>query len=338
MDTLIWIGIALCVSQSAMFSGLNLAYFSLSRLRLEAEAGSGNRKARVILELRRDANLLLTTILWGNVGINVLLTLLSNSVLAGLSAFVFSTGVITFFGEIAPQAYCSRRAMSVAAALAPVMRLYQFLLYPVARPSAWVLDRWLGEETIAFLREHQLESVIKQHIDAEDAEVDEIEGRGALNFLEIDDVPIRSEGESVAPASVVALPVTVDLPVIPEIARTASDPFIRQVHASGHKWVVLTDPEDTPQLVLDADGFLRAALVDEGPFDPYAFCHRPIVVTDGDMPLGHVILDLKRDTAGSDDAAITRDVVLLWSAQSRRVITGADLLGRLLRGIAVAPA
>ena len=48
--------------------------------------------------MRRDSNFLLTTILWGNVGVNVLLTLLSDSVLAGLAAFLFSTVVITVFG------------------------------------------------------------------------------------------------------------------------------------------------------------------------------------------------------------------------------------------------
>ena len=41
---------------------------------------------------------------WGNVTINVLLTLLSDSILAGVGAFVFSTIVITLFGEIIPQA------------------------------------------------------------------------------------------------------------------------------------------------------------------------------------------------------------------------------------------
>jgi CBS domain containing-hemolysin-like protein len=37
-EIFIWLGIAFCLSQSAMFSGLNLAFFSLTRLRLEIEA------------------------------------------------------------------------------------------------------------------------------------------------------------------------------------------------------------------------------------------------------------------------------------------------------------
>ena len=42
MNILTWIGIIACLSQSAMFSGMNLAVFSLSRLRLEVEAADGN--------------------------------------------------------------------------------------------------------------------------------------------------------------------------------------------------------------------------------------------------------------------------------------------------------
>ncbi|AGH47531.1 hypothetical protein C427_5434 [Paraglaciecola psychrophila 170] len=43
-DILAWIGIAFCITQSAIFSGLNLAFFSLSRLQLEVEAKQNNKK------------------------------------------------------------------------------------------------------------------------------------------------------------------------------------------------------------------------------------------------------------------------------------------------------
>lgn len=107
-DALIWLGIAFCVSQSALFSGSNIAVFSLSRLRLEAAAAAGDKTASSALELRRDANFTLVTILMGNVAINVLLTMLADSVMAGVLAFLFSTVVITALGEIGPQAYFSR--------------------------------------------------------------------------------------------------------------------------------------------------------------------------------------------------------------------------------------
>ena len=47
VTALIWAGILFCVSQSAMFSGLNLALLGISRLRLEVEATAGNPAAAV---------------------------------------------------------------------------------------------------------------------------------------------------------------------------------------------------------------------------------------------------------------------------------------------------
>ena len=84
------------------------------------EAAAGNQSAIKVLAIRKNPNQVLTTVLLGNVSINVLLTLLSDSVLTGLSAFLFSTIVITAFGEIVPQAYFSRNALKVTSALSPL--------------------------------------------------------------------------------------------------------------------------------------------------------------------------------------------------------------------------
>jgi len=334
-DTLLWIGIAFCISQSAMFSGLNLAFFSLSRLQLEVEMKQGNRNAGKVLEVRQDSNFLLTTILWGNVGINVLLTLLSDSVLAGVAAFAFSTVFITIFGEILPQAYFSRNALRMASLLAPVLRFYQFVLTPVARPCAMFLDLWLGKEGIDYLREKELISMIHAHMEADEAELDHVEGRGALNFLTIDEVRVIEEGERVDADSIIRLPTRVDLPLIPEVARDVKDPFLKLVNASGHRWVVLADELGNPQLLLDADAALRAALLDlDKSYDIYNFCRRPLIIRDTSKTIGEVISYLKSIPSSSDaeDGAIDYDAVLIWGDEPR-IITGADILGKLLKGI-----
>jgi hypothetical protein len=337
-ETLTWIGIAFCISQSAMFSGSNLAFFSLSRLQLQVEVEHGNHGAERILALRQDSNFLLATILWGNVGINVLLTLLSDSVLAGVFAFAFSTFFITIFGEILPQAYFSRNAIKMAALLAPILRIYQWLLFPVTRPCARVLDAWLGKEGIEYFREQELVTLIRAHIESEDAEVDEVEGIGALNFLTADDVSVIEEGELVDEASIVRLPTRVDLPLVPEITRSTDDPFLRQVNASGRHWVVLASEDGEPQLILDADAALRSALFElDKPFDIYEYCRRPLVIRDKNRTIGEVISHLRslREPEKSDDSAISYDAVLVWTDE-RRIITGADILGKLLTGISPA--
>lgn len=334
INMLAWIGIIFCISQSAMFSGLNLALLGISRLRLEVEAHAGNAAAVKILSLRKDFNFLLTTILWGNVSINVLLTLLSDSVMAGVSAFFFSTFLITFAGEIAPQAYFSRHAMRMGSLLAPVLRFYQLLLYPVAKPSAVVLDWWLGEEGIKYFRERDLRTVIHRHIEAEDSDVDRLEGIGALNFLALDDIAVTQEGEHVDPTSIISLPTKDGMPVFPEFERYAHDPFLLDINRSGKKWIIIVDEHNQPHLVMNANAFLREALFGEKVINPYIHCHRPILVKDSSTLLGRVISKLMVYPKSEVDDVIDNDLILIWSDE-KRVITGADILGRLLRGIAL---
>ncbi|MGH0038554.1 MAG: DUF21 domain-containing protein [Myxococcota bacterium] len=332
-DIFIWLGIGLCVLQSGTFSGLNLAVFGVSVLDLESQAAAGNARAARLRDLRRDSNFLLTTILWGNVGTNVLLTLLSDSVLAGVVGFVFSTFVITFGGEILPQAYFSRNALRMATLLRPVLRFWQFALYPIAKPTAMLLDAWLGPEGIQFVREVELRESLKRHIVSPDSDVGRVEGIGALNFLALDDLPAAAEGEPVHPQSVLALPMREGTPEFPAFERSAADPFIRQVEASGHKWVIVTSPEGAPLVALDADGFLRDVFLGDGPVRIEHHCHRPILVTDPSTRLDDLLPRFNVHRERSEDDVIDDDLILVWGDEPR-VITGADLLGRLLRGIA----
>jgi hypothetical protein len=315
-----------------MFSGLNLAIFGIGRLRLEVETSSGNKDARKVLGLREEFNLTLTTILWGNVGVNVLLALLSNSVLIGVAAFFFSTVVITLVGEILPQAYFSRHALRVAALFATVIKFYRFVLYPMARPTALFLDRWLGKEGIEYFRERGLREIIKKHIEAEESDIDRLEGLGAMNFLAIDDLAVAKEGRPLDPLSVISLPVEDGRPVFPCCGRDPTDPFLRKVHASGKRWVTITGPDNEPLLVLDADGFLRDTFLGEGDVHPLSYCHRPIVVRDGKTHLGEIMRQLRVHTERSDDDIVDYDIILLWS-DLKQVITDSDLLNRLMRGI-----
>lgn len=332
----IWLGIVVCTSQAAMFSGLNLAIFSVSRLRLEVEAAGGSRDARSLLELRRDANFTLAGVLWGNVSVNVLLTLLSNSVLAGVSAFLFSTVVITLLGEIAPQAYFARHALRIAARLRPLLNIYLWLLYPVAKPTALLLDRWIGPEAITFFRERDFRALIMKHVET-CGDVGQVEGTGALNFLDLDDIAVAQEGEPLDPRSVVVLPTGTDgRPVLPHFERSPMDPFLRQLNASGKKWVIIADPSGEPRMVLDAHHFLRDVLFESAHTGPERYWHRPIVVTDLHTRLGDVIGRMKVTPEHPGDDVIDRDLILVWGRKQKRIITGADLLGRLLRGIAVA--
>jgi hypothetical protein len=331
---ILWTGIGFCITQSAMFSGLNLAFFSIPRLRLEIEATNQNKGAIKVLKLREDSNFLLATILWGNVGINVLLTLLSNSVMAGLTAFLFSTFLITFFGEIIPQAYFSRHALRLASKLSPVLIFYQYLLYPVTKPSALMLDWLVGPESIHYFKEKSLAKLIHRHVVEEQAEeIDFVEGIGAINFLSLDDISADQEANHLHPDSIIELDHQDGQTVFPGWSGHEDDDFLKSINRSGEKWVVITDRLDNPTWVMDADGFLRAAIFEDESIEPADFCHNPIVIRDASKKLGDILLLLKIETESDQDYVIDQDIILLWGHQ-KQIITGADILGRLLKGIA----
>lgn len=332
-DWLLWLGIVLCLSQSATLSGLNLAVFSVSRLRLETAAKSGEIDAARILRFRRDSNYTLASILWANVAVNVLLALLSESVLAGVLAFMFSTVVITMVGEILPQAYFSRNALRVASRLAPVLQFYRVLFWPLAKPVGALLDAWIGPEGINWLRERELREVLQHHAQSDETEVSRIEATGAINFLALDDLPVGAEGEPIDARSIIRLPYLQGRPVFPRFERSADDPFLRSLEESGKKWVAILDDSGTPQAVVDSHAFLRDALFGGVGFSPLDHVHRPLVVRDDCAPLGRVLTWLTVRPEREGDDVVDEDIILLWTREAQRIITGSDILGRLLRGI-----
>ena len=332
-DILIWIGIVICLSHSAMFSGLNLAFFSLTRLRLEIEAETtAKSSARKVLTMREDSNFLLTTILWGNVGINVLLTLLSDSVLTGVVSFTFSTAIITFFGEIIPQAYFSRNALRMASLLSPVLKFYQVLLYPVAKPSALLLDFWLGKEAVQFFAERNIKLFIKKHLEGSNNEIDQVEGIGAINFFSLDDLKVTQEGEEINPDSIISLKSKDGKIFFPQYDAKPDDVFIQRINRSGEKWIIFTDETNEPKLALDADGFIRSRLFHNRNEGIEEYCHTPHIIRDENSNLGTLIKNLRKKSEINSDNPLENDIVLVWGI-NKRIVTGADILGRLLKGI-----
>jgi hypothetical protein len=245
---------------------------------------------------------------------------------------MFSTVIITIFGEIMPQAYFSRNALKMGALLSPVLRLYQLVLYPIAKPTAMVLDRWLGPEAITYFKEHDLREMIKMHMESSRSDIDKVEGTGSLNFLALDDLPVAAEGEIIHPKSIIRLEFKGNRPCFPEITPSGKDKFLQTLHRSDKKWIIIVDQEDQPRMVLNSDKFTREALFSPQTFNPYTHCHRPIIVRDGLKSLGEVIPRLKVNPERSDDDVIDEDIILYWG-EEKHVITGSDILGRLLRGI-----
>lgn len=170
---------------SAGFSGLTLGLMGLDVHELRRKVELGDKLAKKVYAVRKKGNLLLTTLLFGNVLVNAVLAVFLGSIASGLIAGLLATGLIFIFGEIIPQAFFSRYGLEFGAKLSWLVRFIIFLLWPICAPIAWVLDKILGDELPTVYSRHELIKVIEDHEESEESDIDEDEERivrGALSF------------------------------------------------------------------------------------------------------------------------------------------------------------
>lgn len=136
---------------SALISGAEVAFFSLTPADLEIESTSkASRKIKTVSLLLEKPKKLLATILVANNFLNIAIVLLFDSLgqvwFAGLNQvyfgvnirFVVEVGVVTFlillFGEILPKIYASRNSLSFATFMALPLKLLDVLFTPLSSP------------------------------------------------------------------------------------------------------------------------------------------------------------------------------------------------------------
>jgi|TARA_B110000285_G_C14880381_1_gene493581 metal transporter CNNM len=74
----------------------------------------------------------------------------------GITGLLVSTAVITIFGEIIPQAVCSRYALIVGAHSTWFIYFFMVVTLPISFPISAVLDKALGEEVGNILSRNQM--------------------------------------------------------------------------------------------------------------------------------------------------------------------------------------
>ena len=125
--------ILILVCFSALFSGLTLGLLGLDLIGLEIVMNGGDEslkvKAAKIKPVRENGNLLLCTLLLGNVAVNAYLSILMADLTSGFVGFAVSTVAIFLFGEIIRQASCSRYALHIGAACIPIVQVLILLMF-----------------------------------------------------------------------------------------------------------------------------------------------------------------------------------------------------------------
>ena len=180
---------------SALVSGSEIAYFSLSPAQLDEI--KKEKKEHPILKLLQNPKELLATILVANNFINIGIVILS-SYLTGLLLeelsdtlkFIIEIILITFlillFGEILPKVYANRNPVSFARLMAKALLILKKVFYPVSVflvQSTKLVEKRLGEHHQNLTRE-ELSQVLELTTDKATTEEEKEMWQGILSFGE----------------------------------------------------------------------------------------------------------------------------------------------------------
>ena len=143
---------------SALISGSEVAFFSLSKTDLKKISSSNSKNLKLISFLRSDPRRLLATLLVSNNFINISIVLLLASFgqlfdivfFPNWLNFVLDVGLITalilLFGEILPKVYANRKPISFSKKMAFPVRfidkyLFFFITIPMSRMTKFIQDK-----------------------------------------------------------------------------------------------------------------------------------------------------------------------------------------------------
>ncbi|CEJ00415.1 Putative DUF21-domain-containing protein [Rhizopus microsporus] len=90
----------------------------------------------------------------------------------GWKAVVISTALIVIFGEVIPQSVCVRYGLAIGAKTAGMVLALMYLMYPIAYPTALLLDYFLGESHGTIYKKAGLKTLVSLHQSVNPADVD----------------------------------------------------------------------------------------------------------------------------------------------------------------------
>ncbi|KAL4308374.1 hypothetical protein GQ457_01G053350 [Hibiscus cannabinus] len=156
----------LLVLFAGMMSGLTLGLMSLSLVDLEILQRSGTiaekKQASVILPVVKKQHQLLVTLLLCNACAMEALPITLDKMFHPFVAVLLSVTFVLAFGEIIPQAVCSRYGLAIGANFVWLVRILMIICYPIAYPIGKVLDAVLGHGDALF-RRAQLKALVSIH-------------------------------------------------------------------------------------------------------------------------------------------------------------------------------
>ncbi|KAK7396358.1 hypothetical protein VNO78_17299 [Psophocarpus tetragonolobus] len=156
----------LLVLFAGIMSGLTLGLMSLGLVDLEILQRSGSstekKQAAAIFPVVQKQHQLLVTLLLCNACAMEALPLYLDKIFHPVVAVVLSVTFVLAFGEVIPQAICTRYGLYVGANFVGLVRVLMIICYPIAYPVGKVLDVLLGHNHALF-RRAQLKALVSIH-------------------------------------------------------------------------------------------------------------------------------------------------------------------------------
>lgn len=145
VTAIMWLALVLCIVLSGLFSAMETAYSTASKVRLTTMSDEGDKKAGKVLKLLNNYEKVLFTVLVGNNIVNIiattLATLLFIAMMGDIGATVSTiviTVVVLLFGEISPKMLAKQHPEGFAKNVYGFLRVCMFILTPVT----FILDGW----------------------------------------------------------------------------------------------------------------------------------------------------------------------------------------------------
>ncbi|EPS74558.1 hypothetical protein M569_00197, partial [Genlisea aurea] len=151
---------------AGIMSGLTLGLMSLGLVELEILQRSGTptekKQAAAILPVVKKQHQLLVTLLLCNAASMEALPIYLDKLFNQYVAIILSVTFVLTFGEVIPQAICTRYGLAVGANFVWLVRFLMIICYPIAYPIGKILDCVLGHNEALF-RRAQLKALVSIH-------------------------------------------------------------------------------------------------------------------------------------------------------------------------------
>lgn len=145
-----WVIIVLALALSAFFSGMEIAFVTSNKLRLEIETKKDGFNSKVLALITKDSSQYISTMLVGNNLVNVVYSIflakvlaeplapLDNELLILLLQTVIATVIVLFVAEFLPKTLFRILSDSALKTFAVPVAFFYFLFYPIVVISVWI--------------------------------------------------------------------------------------------------------------------------------------------------------------------------------------------------------